>query len=288
MHVSLATSVLPDLTHLPLSLQLTECQRIIRWAAAVGFRGVELSPRWLDLAELSDGQLGELERAVVEECLAISGIDVGPCIFTRTNRTAQHLALVRRSIEAAAALKADTVTISLSLPESPVDGHPLLRGCDAADYEHARAAAGVAELASHAAKAGVQISLELREDGIVDTPELCLEMLRRVGARNLGVNPNLGNLVRGGSPAARAWEAALRWLAPHANNWYVANVRGGQPAPLWDGDIDVGRAATIMRSAGYSGWVSVAGESSGGCDMQERSLRYLQGLLAAPAITAGR
>jgi sugar phosphate isomerase/epimerase len=280
MQFSLATTPLPLSVGPSSTLKPSERQRVFQWAASAGFAGVHLSPQWFDFTSLSDAQLSELEHEAAEAGLAFSGIDAGPCIFTRTNRNAENYDLVERAIEAAAVLKANTVTFSLSLPPSSDHNRPPLRGCDVADYEHARAAEGVAELASHAARADVQLSLELHPDGLLDTPELCLEMLRRTGAWNLGVNPNLGDFIRSAALAVRGWEASLRWLAPHANHWHVKNYKHGQPAALWDGEIDYARAVAMMRSAGYGGWVSVESFVNGTTDMTRRSLDYLKSLLS--------
>lgn len=126
-----------------------------------------------------------------------------------------------------------------------------------------------------AARSGIELSLELHDDGLLDTAELCLEMLRRVRLTNVGVNPDLGNLVRS-SEAPANWRLALEALAPHANNWHVKNYRGGKPAPLWDGDIDYARAVKIMRAAGYNRWVSIESYFGDVLDLQTRSLHYLQ------------
>ena len=280
MKFSLATILLAPPGGQPALPDLAERQRVFEWAASSGFTGVELSPRWLDWNAFSARELGELARQTAAVGLAISGVNVNRCIFTRTERSTEHFASVRRAIETAAILEADTVTISLSLPEQPGAKRTLLRGCDVAEYENARAAEGVAELAAHAARAGVQLSLELHDDGLLDTAELCLEMLRRVGARNVGVNPNLGNLIRSGSDADRGWEASLHWLAPHANNWHVKNYKKRQPAALWDGDIDYARAIAKMRSVGYSSWVNVESNFGDAFDSPKRSVDYLKRLLA--------
>ena len=64
----------------------------------------------------------------------------------------------------------------------------------------------------------------------------------------------------------------------------MKNYKGGQPSPLWDGDIDFARAVDMMRAAGYRGWISIVSEDGAlqeVQEMQERSLHYLKRLLPA-------
>jgi sugar phosphate isomerase/epimerase len=153
----------------------------------------------------------------------------------------------------------------------------VLYGRDMADDERERAAGVVRDLAAAAAESGSEISLELHDDGMLDSAEFCLDMVRRVAAKNVGVNPDLGNLIRGGASPG-AWREALTKLAPCTNNWHVKNYKNTQPAPIWDGEIDYAQAMSIMRSAGYRGWVSIESYFGDVLDLQRRSLQYLREL----------
>jgi len=253
---------------------------ILDWAARTGFTGIEVSPHWLDIDSTRVSELAGFRREAAAAGLAISGINVNRCLFTRGPRADESLNRVRRAIEAAAALEAPVVTLSLSLALD-ANPRPLLRGYDISSEERQRAAEILSELAFLAAADGIQLSLELHDDGMLDTAEHCLEMVRSIGVPNVGVNPDLGNLVRS-SLAPVAWESALAQLAPPANNWHVKNYRGTQPAPLWDGDIDYARAVGIMQAANYSGWVSIESYFGDVLDLQTRSLAYMRQLVTAP------
>jgi sugar phosphate isomerase/epimerase len=166
------------------------------------------------------------------------------------------------------------------MPTPPTPDRPPLRGHDVPDDEHRRAADLVAELGHKAQAAGVNIAVELHDDGLLDTADLCLQLVRRVRLPNVGTNPDLGNVCRGPDPVPD-WRAALAVLAPHAVNWHVKNYRDHQPAPAWDGDIDFAEAVAVMRQAGYRGWVSVEGYVGDAFDLQRRSLAYLRRLVPA-------
>jgi sugar phosphate isomerase/epimerase len=253
--------------------------RAFAWAAQTGFTGVEISPHWLNIGHLSNADLTAVGREAAAAGLVISGVNINRCILTRSERAPAHLASLERAIDAASLWQAPLVTLSLSLPLDKTP-RPIFRGHEVSDAERDQTAALLRTLAHRAGNGGVRLSLELHDDGLLDTPELCLDMLRRVAAPTVGVNPDLGNLIRGNDAAD--WRSALQLLAPHTNNWHVKNYRADEPAPLWDGDIDYTQALPIIQAAGYQGWVSIESYFGNVLDLQERSLAYLKRLLSGP------
>jgi sugar phosphate isomerase/epimerase len=252
-------------------------QRLWRWAAQSGFEGVELSPRWFDFDLLSNTELSQLCAEIEAEGLLVSGLNISRCILTRT-QVREHVDRLWRAVEVASTLRAPVVTVSLSMPKPPTADRPLLRGDQIPEVERAATATLLADLACFVGLVrGVQLSLELHDDGLLDTPELLLDMLKRVDAPNVGVNPDLGNFCRTSDEPAD-WRAALQALAPHANCWHVKNYRRGEPAKLWEGDIDYAEAMAIMRAHGYTGWVSIEGYQGDVLSSQEESLAYLKQL----------
>ncbi len=274
MQWSLATvALIPRgaIAHADASEQL----RVVTWARQAGFRGIEVSPQWLNIDDAAPSELKRFRLTVEKAGLVVSGINVNRCLFTRGPQAEESLARMHRAIDLAEYLGTKLVTFSLS---QPLGGQrPPLRGSDVPVEEYGRAAATLTEVAVKAAEAGIEISLELHDDGLLDTPERCLEVLQQVDSGNVGVNPDLGNFVRSTSPSAD-WKTALRMLAPRANNWHVKNYRGIEPVALWDGDIDYDQAFSIMRSANYDGWVSIESYFGDAFDLQQRSLLYLQRL----------
>jgi sugar phosphate isomerase/epimerase len=173
-------------------------------------------------------------------------------------------------------LGADVINVSLSMPTSPRPRRPPLSGQDVPDAEHRRSVELVADVAHHAQKAGISLSVELHDDGLLDSPELCLQFLDGVGAPNIGANPDLGNLCRGSGPISD-WKEALMLLAPRTVWWHIKNYRDGRPVPVWDGDIDYHWALLIMHGVGYEGWVSIE-NYRGDLESQEQDLQYLKRL----------
>jgi sugar phosphate isomerase/epimerase len=253
-------------------------QRVFAWAAEQGFEGIEISPHWLEMLRLDDAELRQVADDAAAAGVKISGINVNRCILTQGDAAGDNLNLVRRAIEVAPMLAAPILTLSLSLPLGGPP-RPIYQGRDTPQAERDECARLLRQLAEQAAAGKVSLSLELHDDGLLDTADLCLDMLQQVSAANVGVNPDLGNLVR--SDRAADWQAALRMMAPHANNWHVKNYRSGKPSAVWDGEIDYGQAFQIMHAAGYAGWVSIESYFADPLDLQIRSLAYLRGLDSA-------
>src|SRR5262245_49467891 len=253
-----------------------ERRRVFEWAANTGFEGVEVSPHWLDIVRLEQSELQQVRDEALAVVLAVSGVNINRCILTRHERTQDHLQLLLRAVDAAYWLWAPLVTLSLSMQLDI--GRPVVRGCDFSEAERKETAVHLRRLAEYAGERDIQLSIELHDDGMLDTAELCLDMMSRVETANVGVNPDLGNLVR--STAGADWRGTLQSLAPHTNNWHVKNYRQGQPSPVWDGDINYVEAFQLMRAAGYNGWVSIESYFGDVLDLQKRSLACLKPLAA--------
>ncbi len=258
--------------------------QLYRLVREIGFEAIEWSPRWLDFHDVDDGELAMLKQEAADEGLCVSALNLNRSMVTRCSEASEHRERFRRSVEVAPLLGAGIVIISLSMPQPPSADRPGLIGQTVPSSDREEAADVLKEVARRAAGTGVQLVLELHDDGLLDTPELCLHMLDRINEPNVSINPDLGNLVRN-VEARCQWREALAQLAPHAGYWHVKNYRSGQPAPIWDGDIDYAEAVVLMRAASYDGWVSI--ESYTGDDvfsLQRDSLRWLQEQEATAAV----
>jgi sugar phosphate isomerase/epimerase len=254
----------------------TERRRIFGLASGMGFSAIELSPRWCDFHKMTRQELQELRCEAADSGLHISGLNLSRCILTRTDKASEHVERLRTSVMVAETLGAEVINVSLSMPTPPGPGRPPLLGEDVPEAEHQRSAELVAEVAEHARRSGIALSMELHDDGLLDTPELCLQFLERVGAPNVGVNPDVGNLCRGTTPFSD-WKRDLMLLAPRTVWWHIKNYRDSRPVPVWDGDIDYYWALVVMRGVGYEAWASI--ESYwGDLNSQEQDLQYLKRL----------
>ena len=284
MRWSFATIVLVPRGRLFVPPSPNDRRRIFAWAKAAGFEGIELADDWLDFHSLNDRVLRELRSEFDEAGLQVSGLNIPRCLFTREPHATPEFARVERAVSAAPILAADVVNLSLSTPVStnPFRHHRPIAGSSVQVAEQDRAAELVSRLADCAKSAGTSLAIELHDDGLLDTSDLCLRLLKRVNRPNVGLNPDVANLCRGPGPLPD-WRHAFELLAPRANNWHVKNYRCFQPVPLAEGDIDFAVAWNIMCEAGYSSWVSIESRFGDVLAEQRTSLDYLRAL-AAPNI----
>lgn len=279
MRWSFATIVLVPRGRLFVPPSPDDRRRIFAWAKAAGFEGIELADDWLDFHSLNDRALRELRSEIADAGLQVSGLNVPRCLFTREPHATPEFARVERAVSAAPMLAADVVNISLSTPISTNSSGRTraVVGSEVSAAEHECAAERVCLLAERAQSVGTSLAIELHDDGLLDSPELCLQLLERVNRPNVGLNPDVANLCRGPGPLPE-WRRAFELLAPHACNWHVKNYRRFQPVALADGDIDFAIAWNIMRESGYDSWVSIESRFGDALAEQCTSLDYLRAL----------
>jgi sugar phosphate isomerase/epimerase len=235
-----------------------ERRRIFGWVRDLGFSGIELADEWLDFLSLDPGSLRDLQAELADAGLRVSGLNLPRCLVSRERPARLDRRRMERALTVAGSLGAEVVNFSLSRPLAAGrgPGDRPMTGAEGTRDERAGAAELIGRLAQQAHSAGTALAVELHDDGLLDTPELCLQLLELIGHPNVGLNPDIANLCRGPGPLPD-WRGALRILAPHARNWHLKNYLGGRPVSLQEGVIDVAEAWRIMESGGYRGWVSV-------------------------------
>jgi sugar phosphate isomerase/epimerase len=260
----------------------TERFRVFASAREMGFSGVELTDEWLDFQALDDKALRSVQGEVADAGLRVSGLNLPRCMISRDRPARADLERLVRAVSVAGSLAADVVNFSLSLPLSSGGGpapQPMT-GAEATRDEREQAEDLVGVLARRAKSAGTSLAVELHDDGLLDTPELCLQLLERIGQSNVGVNPDVANICRGPGPLPD-WRSAFRLLAPHARNWHLKNYRSSRPVSLQEGDIDFTEAWKIMESGGYDGWVSVESRFGDVLAEQRAAVPFLRALSGA-------
>ena len=147
---------------------------------------------------------------------------------------AWKIAATHRAIDATAALGAPLICLGLHGPLLPeqraINWFWTIPGETVQSHvEWSTAVERCRELADHAARVGVEISLELYEANYLGTADGALRFLADIDRDNVGLNPDLGNLVRAQGPI-EAWEAMAVKTLPHANYWHVKNyARAEEP-----------------------------------------------------------
>lgn len=197
--------------------------------AALGFRDVELTDAWLAVADLEAPRREELRWALRQAGLAVVAMTVSRHSILDPEHGEANLAYSHRVIDAAADFDTKVVCLGLhrALTEAQRRAHWFWLEPGASDPSDAatfqRAVAGFRELGQHCADLGLQLSLEVYEDTLLGTVEGALRMIEAIDLDNVGLNPDVANLVRLHRPREGSWFEDLSRLLPVSNYWHVKN-----------------------------------------------------------------
>jgi sugar phosphate isomerase/epimerase len=272
------------------------------WAAVFaeishsGYEYVEVPSAWLPTGDLTSAQLGQLNAAAHEAGLRIvATAEVRRTVLDEQDGKA-HIAAAHRAIDAAAALGAAVVCLGLQEPLTAEqqavtwfwtrrNTHPRLDR-DA----HDQVVAAYQELGRHAGQIGVQISLELYEDTLLGSSAGAVSLIHDIGLPNVGLNPDIGNLIRQ-HDLAEPWEYIAVTTLPYANYWHVKNylriedpaksIYLSVPATLREGLINYRKAIRFARQHGFSGAFVVEHYGGDGLSIGAENKKYLEHLLSA-------
>jgi len=267
--------------------------------AAEGFDHVDLTDSWLRPGDLSPARREELAHVLKRRELGISAISVTrrSVIDPDPAVAEDNLAYLLRTVDAAADLGATVVCAGLHRPLTPAQRSALWfwhepGGADPEGDERtwALAVERLRAAGERAAHHGLRLSLEMYEDTYLGTPESAVRLVRDIGLPNVGLNPDLGNLVRLHRPV-RPWEELLRPVLPYVDYWHVKNYHRDfdpatgayftVPAPLEGGVIDYRRALEMALRAGFDGPICTEHYGGDGLGVSARNRDYLRRLLAA-------
>jgi sugar phosphate isomerase/epimerase len=271
-----------------------EWMRSLRPVRQAGFDALELSSGWLRAGDLPAERLDELRVALQETGLAVHGLSVLRESILHPQRGEANLAFSHRTIDAAAALGVGIVCLGLHDPLSPeqrdvlwfwtMPNPPQPSGPEA----WALAVSRFRELAVHAAEVGVELSLELYEENFLGTVDEAVRLLDDIDHEAVGLNPDLGNLVRH-QGAIDTWEYMVSVTAPRSNYWHIKNTMRlehpqsglvlSAPAPLESGVIDYRRAVAYAVGHGFRGPFIVEHYGGDGLSVGATNRDYLRRIL---------
>lgn len=238
----------------------------LRQVRDLGVTQVDPTDAWLPLAQLSDARIDEFRRVLDGEGMSLSSISMTRNSVVDVEHGERNLAHAKRFVEIAPHFGVDVVNTgfmqALTLEQNAqiwfwlVDGHkddPALRDL---------AVERVQELAEVGREHGVKISLEMYEDTFVGTADEAVAFVQDVGHENVGLNPDIGNLVRL-HREIESWEAMFEKVLPYANFWHIKNysrdfdVATGAystaPTPLKTGYVNYRKVIRRAIALGYTG-----------------------------------
>jgi sugar phosphate isomerase/epimerase len=173
-------------------------------------------------------------------------------------------------------------------------GDPVSQGSsrDASVSDYEATAKGFREAGRRAADLGIEISIEVHQNSIVDNSWSALHLLELIDLPNVGVNPDLGNILWTYEDPEESSEAAILALAPRAKYWHCKNLKRVHipenrhtiflRVPLGEGDIDYRFAISTMAASGYPGYLAVEGTRDGDhLTLDTRSIAYAKEILAS-------
>ncbi|MBW9109145.1 sugar phosphate isomerase/epimerase family protein [Microbacterium ureisolvens] len=269
--------------------------------------------RWLsDLSEVSDAgfsdvdltdswtRYGDLDRnhvAALRECLAATGLTAVSLSAIRRSvideqHGQEHLAYAHRTIDFAAELGIPVVSVGLHRALTPAqreqlwfwtaDGHRDPFGDDDA---WALAVGRLRELGRHADEAGLLLSLEMYEHTFLGSAESSVRLVEDIGLDAVGLNPDIGNLIRLHEPV-EDWRAIAEATMPYANFWHVKNYSRDEdaaaglystvPTSLELGVINYREAVKIALRNGFQGIICVEHYGGDGLSVSATNRDYLR------------
>ncbi|MBA8796037.1 sugar phosphate isomerase/epimerase [Friedmanniella endophytica] len=257
-----------------------------------GFDFVDLTDAAIRPGDLSAERLVELAQAIHEAGLRAPAVSA----IRRSVIDAEHgddnLAYSHRTLEAAAALGIPLVSFGLhqALSEEQkqqlwfwtVVGHQDDRD-DAEAWN--RAVARFRELGRHAAELGLLVSLEMYEDTFLGTSASSVRLVSEIGMDNVGLNPDLGNLLRLHRPI-EPWRELCEATLPWANYWHVKNYARDEdeardfytavPTPLETGVMSYREAVKIALAGGFQGAICCEHYGGDGLSVSATNRDYLR------------
>lgn len=238
----------------------------LRQVRELGFSYIDPTDAWVPLAALSDSRVEEFRTVLRDEGLAISSISMTRNSVVDVANGPKNLADAHRLIDLAPTFGATIVNTGFMQAVTPeqseqiwfwlVDGHvddPALRDL---------AVERVRELGDHARANGIELSLEMYEDTYVGTPDDAVSFIRDVDHDAVGLNPDLGNLIRLHRPMPHFSEMYAKVL-PYSNFWHIKNYSrdfdpatgaySSAPLPLKYGYINYRQMIRLALELGYTG-----------------------------------
>lgn len=293
----IAAALLPFRAALPDTRHADE-QTVGRWledlleVADVGFDAVDLTDTWLAYGDLAPSHVVALRTALAAAALTPLSMSVIRRSVIDEQVGAANLAYTHRCIDVAAELGSGVVSVGLHRPLTleqqrqlwfwTVPGHRDRMG----DTEAwALAVARFQELGRHAEEVGILLSLELYEHTFLGSAESSVRLVEDIGSPSVGLNPDIGNLVRLHEPI-ESWREIAEATMPYANFWHVKNYHrdeelGGArvtttPSYLEDGVIDYRSALRIALDAGFQGVICTEHYGGDGLSVSAANRDYLR------------
>ena len=271
------------------------------WAASLrqvtraGFEHVDPYDAWLPLADLPPERLDELRAVLADVGLAVPAVSLARRSVIEPGRGEANLEYTHRAVEAAAAVGASVINTGLFQPLNAAQREALwfwtAQGpVDPPDDPETWGTAvdRIRELGEHAATVGLVLSLEMYEDTYLGTADSAVRFVTDVDHAAVGLNPDLGNLIRLLRPVER-WESMVDKVAPHTNFLHAKNYTRSEdastgtvvtaPAYLEAGVMSYRSFMATLVSHGFDGPITCEHYGGDGLSVSAANREYLRRIL---------
>ncbi|MGJ9462072.1 sugar phosphate isomerase/epimerase family protein [Actinotignum sp. GS-2025g] len=260
--------------------------------AELGFEWFDPMDDWINLGKISDEKFEVFQKLLDETGLRCPAVSIGRASVVDTEKGEENLAMVHATIDRAAALGATIINVgfqqALTEPQKKAlwfwlaEGHvddPALRDL---------AIERIRDLGDHAQRVGMEVSLEMYEDTYVGTPDDAVSFCKDVNHPAVGINPDLGNLIRLHRPMEK-YEDMHEKVLPYANYWHIKNYIRDEdpetgsymsaPVPLKYGTIDYRKMIRRALQLGFTGPFMVEHYGSDWLGVGAENMRYIREVL---------
>lgn len=271
---------------------------VLKEVHEAGFTHVDLTDSWVRPGDLKPVQLDALEAAARDSNVILASVSAIRRSVIDAEAGADNLAYSHRTLEAAAQLGIGTVSFGLHQALTPEQKQLLWfwRKPGHRDPEdpavRARAVAHFQELGDHAASLGILVSLEMYEHTYLGTGASAARLCEEIGRDNVGLNPDIGNLIRLPEPVEH-WRDLLEATLPYANFWHVKNYSRDEdpvtgavvalPAYMEMGIINYREGFKIAVAHGFQGVICVENYGGDGLSVCATNRDYIRRVLPRTA-----
>lgn len=264
----------------------------LRQVVEMGFRWVDPIDEWIDLSCLPDDRFAELQRLLSQFDLQVPAVSCGRRSPIDPIHGKEHVGVLHRMAERASEIGATILNFSFAQPLNQRQKDALWFWHQPGHSDDPRdldlAVERVREIADHAQRLGMEVSLEVYEDTLTGTAEACVELLRLIDHPAVGINPDFGNLIRL-HRAIPSYQSMFDQVLPYSNYWHIKNyfrdedVATGSyftaPAPLELGLIDYRQIIRQAIQFGYRGAFQAEHYGGDWLAISARNAEYIRSIL---------
>ncbi|MFU8946463.1 sugar phosphate isomerase/epimerase family protein [Mycetocola zhadangensis] len=266
----------------------------LRQVKQLGVDQIDPTDAWLPLAKLSDGRLEEFRRVLDGEGLTLSSISMTRSSVVDRRFGEQNLRDAHRFIDLAPDFGVSIVNVGFmqGLTQAQKDAIWFWLADGHHDTPDLRSLAieRIRELGEHASERGIQVSLEMYEDTYIGTADEAVSFLNEVNHEAVGLNPDLGNLVRL-HREVEPWQSMFEKVLPFSNFWHIKNYTRdfdpatgayfSAPVPLKYGYVNYRNVIRRALDLGYDGPFCCEHYGSDSLGVIAENVQYIRQVLSS-------